>query len=71
MKTLSLISKSVAAWPPAASKWPEIIFDLRIEILALKKLYLDVHEDILEFDLHNCTWLASRISLQWYDIIFD
>ena len=50
--------------PPAASKWPDIIFDVRIEILTLKNLQLDMHEGILEFDLHICTWLASRIILQ-------
>jgi hypothetical protein len=44
---------------------PEIIFDVRIEILTLKYLYLDIHEDISEFDLHICTWPVSRISLQW------
>ena len=50
--------------PPAASKWPDIIFGVRIEILTLRNLYLDMHEGILVFDLHICTWLASRISLQ-------
>ena len=48
--------------PPAASKWPDIIFDMRIEILTLINLQLDIHEGILEYDI--CTWLASRISLQ-------
>ena len=53
--------------PPAASRWPDIIFDVRIEILTPKNLLLDMHEGILECDLSICTWLlpASRISLQW------
>jgi hypothetical protein len=43
---------------------PEMIFDVKIEILDLKNLYLDIHKDKSEFDLHICTWPASRISLQ-------
>ena len=51
--------------PPVASKWLDINFDVRIEVLTLTNLHLDMHEGILlEFDLHICTWLASRISLQ-------
>ena len=42
----------------------DINFDVRIEILTLTNLQLDIHEGILEFDLHICTWLAFRISLQ-------
>ena len=38
--------------PPAASKWPEIIFDVRIEILTLRNLHLDIHEGILGYDLY-------------------
>ena len=37
--------------PPVASKWPDIIFDVRNEILTLTNLYLDMHEGILDFDL--------------------
>ena len=50
--------------PPAASRWPDIIFDMRIEILALTNLHLDIHEGISEFDLYICIWSAYRISLQ-------
>ena len=50
--------------PPAASRWPDIIFDMRIEILALTNLHLDIHEGISEFDLCIPTGSASRISLQ-------
>ena len=61
--------------PGLASKWPDIIFDVRIEILTIKNIHLDIHEGILECDFHICTWPASRISLQrpllWSDIIFD
>ena len=45
--------------PPAASKWPDITFYERIEILTLNNLFLDIHEGILEFDLHICTRPAS------------
>ena len=57
-------------WPQE----PDIIFDIRIEILALTNLYLNICEGIPECDLTTCTWLASRISLHWPqlpDIIFD
>ena len=65
--------------PPAASRWPDIIFDMRIEILALTNLHLDIHEGISEFDLYICIWSAYRISLQdqppaasrWPKTIFD
>ena len=50
--------------PPAASRWPDIIFDARIEILTLINLLLDIHDGILGDDLYICTWPASRISLQ-------
>ena len=56
--------------PPGSSssgiKEPDIIFDVRIEILTLTTLYLDIHEDIPECDLPTWTWPlpASRISLQ-------
>ena len=50
--------------PPAASRWPDIIFDARIEILTLTNLLLDIHDSISGDDLYNCTWPASRISLQ-------
>ena len=50
--------------PPAASRWPDIIFDARIEILTLTNLLLDIHDGILGDDLYICTWPASRISLQ-------
>ena len=52
--------------PPTASSVPDIIVDVRIEILTLKNLQLDIHEGILEYDLCICTWLASRITLQRY-----
>jgi hypothetical protein len=35
---------------------PDIIFDVRIEILTLTNLYLDLHEGILECDIPTCTW---------------
>ena len=57
-------------WPQV----PDIIFDIRIEILALTNLYLNICEGIPECDLTTCTWLASRFSLNWPqlpDIIFD
>ena len=38
--------------PPAASRWPNIIFDMRIEILALKNLHIDIHESILVWPLY-------------------
>ena len=50
--------------PPATSRWPDTISDIRIEIFALTNLHLDIHEGILEFDLYICIWSASRISLQ-------
>ena len=44
---LSLISISVPSPPPGSApsglKWPDIIFDERIDILTLKNLYLDIH----------------------------
>ena len=52
--------------PPATFKYPDIIFDDRIKILALTNLHLEIHEGILEFNLLICTWLASM----WSDIIF-
>ena len=36
--------------PPAASKWPDIILDKRIEILTQTNLHLDNYEGILEID---------------------
>ena len=48
--------------PPAASSWPNIIFDMRIEILTLTNLHIDMHKGILECYLHICTWPASSIS---------
>ena len=64
--------------PPVASSWPDIIFEMRIEILTLTNLHLDIHEGILEFDLYICIWSASS-SLQdqppaasrWPITIFD
>ena len=41
--------------PQAASKEPEIIFDVRNEILTLRNLQLDINEGISEFDLHICS----------------
>ena len=35
--------------PPAASRWPNIIFEMRIEILNLKIIHLYMHEGILEY----------------------
>ena len=74
---LYLYLASLQYQPPAASRWPDIIFDMRIEILALTNLHLDIHEGISEFDL--CIWSAYRISLQdqppaasrWPKTIFD
>ena len=40
---------------------PNIIFDIKNEILTLTNLYLD----ILQCDIFICTWLTSRIRLQW------
>ena len=54
--------------PPAASRRSDIIFDIRIEILALTNLHLDIHEGILEIDLYICTcWPPGSASsgLQW------
>ena len=51
----------------AACSWPDIIFDMRIKILALTNLHLYIHEVILKFDLYICIWSASR----WLNIIFD
>ena len=45
--------------PPAASRWPNIIFEMRIEILNLTNLHLHMHEGILECYLYNSTWSAS------------
>ena len=33
--------------PPAASRWPKTIFDMRIEILTITNLHLDIHKGIL------------------------
>ena len=44
--------------------YQDIIFDVRIEILALTNIHWDIHNGILECDLHICTWQASRMSLQ-------
>ena len=52
--------------PPATSRWPDTISDIRIEIFALTKLHLDIHEVILEFDIYICIWSGSR----WPHIIF-
>ena len=50
--------------PPAASRWPDIIFDARIEILTLPNLLLGIHDGISGDNLYICYWPASRISLQ-------
>ena len=47
-------------------RWPDIIFDARIEILTLINLLLDIHDGILGDDLYIWTWPASR----WPNIIF-
>ena len=47
-----------------ASRWPDIIFDARIEILTLTNLPLDIYKRILKGDLYIYTWQASRICLQ-------
>ena len=36
--------------PPAASKLPDIILDVRIEIFTLTNIHLDMHEGIIEYD---------------------
>jgi hypothetical protein len=46
--------------PPAASKWPDIIFDERNEILTITILHLDMHKGIIEFDHQICTCLAFQ-----------
>ena len=38
--------------PPAASRWPNIIFDMRIEILTITNLHLDIHSGILVLPLY-------------------
>ena len=38
--------------PPVASKWPNIIFDIRIEILALINQHLDIQEGIIVWTLY-------------------
>ena len=38
--------------PPVASKWPKIIFDIRIEILALINQHLDIQEGIIVWTLY-------------------
>ena len=70
--------RHIGVWPPylylvnfqdqpsATSRWPDTISDIRIEIFALTKLHLDIHEGILEFDLYICIWSGSR----WPHIIF-
>ena len=63
-----MTSLSVPGWPPGSAssglQVPDIIFDVRIEILTLTNLYLDMHKGIPKCDFPICTWLASRISLQ-------
>ena len=55
----------------AASSRSDIIFDMRIEILALTNLHLDIHEGILEIDLYICTWRPPGSASRKSDIIFD
>ena len=50
--TLYMYLASLQYQPPAASRWPDIIFDMRIEILALKNIPLDIHNVISECDLY-------------------
>mgnify|MGYP001305190230 FL=1 len=78
MLPLNLYLASLQYQPTVASRLPDIIFDMGIEILAPTNLHLDIHEGILEFDLYICIWSASRIDLQqppvassWPDIIFE
>ena len=60
--------------PPAPSKWPDIIFDIKIEIPTLTNLTLDIHEGILGVLLY--LYLASLqdqppAASRWPYIIFD
>ena len=59
--------------PVTTSRWPDIIFYMRIEILALTNLHLDINEGILELDLYICTWRppwSAFNSFSWPNIIF-
>ena len=38
----------------------DIIFDVRIEILALTSIHLDIHNGLLECEFYTCTWPASN-----------
>ena len=54
----SVTSISVLDQPSAASMWPDIIFEMRIEMLTLTNLYFDMHEGMLRL-LPLYLYLAS------------
>ena len=53
----SFTSISLPVQQPAASRWPNNIFDMRIEILDPKNLHLDIYEGTLDVNLYFCIWV--------------
>ena len=60
---LNVTSLAVPGWPPGSTfsslNLPNIIFDIRIEILTLTNLYLDIHEGLTKCYLPSCIHLAG------------
>ena len=75
---LCVTSKTVPGWTPRSAcsglQVPDIIFEIRIEMLDLTSLYLDIPEVILREtskSVNNWPPRSAPSSLQEPDIIFD
>ena len=66
MLPLYLYLASLQYQPPAVSMWQDIIFDMRIDILALKNQHLHMHENILDCYLYINQYLASLQVARYY-----